>query len=160
MGRIGRYVSVSNVLSVIALFAALGTGAAVALPGKGTVDENDIAKNAVGSRALAPSALSCPSEMQRVGGLCYDKQPYVGANQLSARYTCAEQGKQLPSRAELLRVAFTGKFPTGGGELWTDSADSAGNAGTIEKIAADNIPSRNRDAASTFAFHCVKEATP
>lgn len=45
-----------NVVGYIALFAALG-GTAAALPGRNSVDANDIAKKAVKSRALANKAV-------------------------------------------------------------------------------------------------------
>ncbi len=160
MNRVRKHLTVSNVLSGIALFAALGTGAAVALPGNGSVDSGDIKKNAVKAKHIAPSALKCPGNMRRVGGLCYDKEPRAEDIQLNSRYVCARAGRQLPSRAQLLRVAHTGQFPTGGGELWTESSDSNGNAGTIQKIASDNIPSFTRPVANNFAFHCVREALP
>lgn len=50
--RFASHLSAANVIAVIALVAAIGTGAAFGLPGKSSVDKNDIAKNAVKSKQV------------------------------------------------------------------------------------------------------------
>jgi hypothetical protein len=61
MGRIissaRRQLSASNVIAVTALVAALGTGAASALPGKNNVDANDIKANAVKAKQVKDGSL-------------------------------------------------------------------------------------------------------
>ena len=47
--RLKRNISPALAISLIALFAAIGGGAAIALPGKNTVNSGDIKKNAVRS---------------------------------------------------------------------------------------------------------------
>ena len=47
----------SNLLGLIAIFIAIG-GTAIALPGKGKIDKNDLRRNVVKSRHVAPNALT------------------------------------------------------------------------------------------------------
>jgi hypothetical protein len=54
---INRRPSASGVLAAVAIFVALGTGAAFGLPGKSTVDRNDIRKNAVKSKQVKDGSL-------------------------------------------------------------------------------------------------------
>jgi hypothetical protein len=49
LNRLRSRLSAPLAISLIALFAALGGGAAIALPGKNTIDSGDIKKNAVKS---------------------------------------------------------------------------------------------------------------
>jgi hypothetical protein len=147
------------IVATISLAIAISTGA-IALPGKNSVDSGDIEKNAVKSKHLAASALKCPANMRRVGALCYDKQARTGAgSHLQSLYTCATIGRELPSWTQLLRVAHTGAYPTGEGELWTSTIVDS-NALTVSKIASNNIPSLVRPVGNNFKFRCVKEATP
>lgn len=54
---IKRRPSAAGVLAAIAIFVALGSGAALALPGKSTVDKNDIQKAAVQSKHVKDGSL-------------------------------------------------------------------------------------------------------
>lgn len=54
--RARRQLTASNVVAIVAVFVAIG-GSAVALPGKGKVDRNDIAKNAVKSKQVKADSL-------------------------------------------------------------------------------------------------------
>jgi hypothetical protein len=58
MRTISRNLNPATVLATAALFVALGTGAASALPGKGSVDRNDIRANAVASKQVKNGAIS------------------------------------------------------------------------------------------------------
>ena len=149
------------VVAIVAVVLAL-VGGAIALPGKNSVQSNDIKKNAVKSRHLAASALTCPSDMFRLGGLCVDRAPNPDETWLNAAYSCAQQARQLPSHAELLRAAQSSRFPLtpGGEENWASPSDSNGNAKTVTKIAAGNIPTFTRPVANEFLYHCVREAIP
>ena len=149
------------IVALIALVLAV-SGPAIALPGKNSVDSGDIKKNAVKSKHLAASALKCPGNMRRVQALCYDKAARPADDHLTAMYDCATAGRELPSWPQLLRIAHTGAYPTGGGEQWTSSAytEGGGLAFTVNKIASDNIPSLIRPTGNNFAYRCVREATP
>jgi hypothetical protein len=149
----------SLIVAIIALSIAV-SGAALALPGKNSVDSGDIQKNAVKSKHLASSALKCPGNMRRVAALCYDKQPRDAQTFLIAHYECAQAGRELPSWPELLRIAHTNAYPTGEGEMWT--AENVGNTDSlvVNKIASNNIPSLVNDDGLMNEFRCVREATP
>ena len=165
--RNGSMVGAAGLLvAMIALVVAVA-GGAVALPGKNTVDSGDIRKKAVKSRHIgknavkgkhiAPSARRCPGGMSRVQGLCYERSSNPAATHTDAMYACAQKGRELPTWAQLLRVAHTAAYPVGGSQ-WTTDRTGAGNVITVQKIASDNIQSVQ--LAGSSGYRCVQEATP
>jgi hypothetical protein len=57
LARARKQLTVGNAIALAAVFVAVG-GSAIALPGKATVDRNDIAKNAVKSKQVKANSLT------------------------------------------------------------------------------------------------------
>lgn len=53
-----RHLSPATVISMIALFVAIGGSAAIALPGKKNIDANDLKQNVIASKNVKPDALT------------------------------------------------------------------------------------------------------
>jgi len=53
-----RHLTPPMVISMVALFVAIGGGAAIALPGKKNIDANDLKQNVIASKNVKPDALT------------------------------------------------------------------------------------------------------
>ena len=57
MTALKRHMSPSLMISVVALMVAIGTTGAIALPGSGRVDSNDLKRNTVASKNIKPDTI-------------------------------------------------------------------------------------------------------
>ena len=171
LNRVRPHLTYANVMVTVLAFIVLGGGVVVAADKLGSKDiannaikSKHIANGQVKNKDLAASALGCPKGMRRLQGLCYEKTANPADDNLAARYTCAQKGRQLPTIAEMLRIAHSGAFPSDGVEKWTSTnwADNVDGelSKTVTKHASNNIPTLNRPNVNNFAFHCIREATP
>jgi hypothetical protein len=81
MGRIRKHVSPGVVLGVVALVIALA-GTSIALPGKGSVDGNDLKKKSVGAKALRATSTQTRTESVAQGAYGEQTVPCPGGQQL------------------------------------------------------------------------------
>jgi hypothetical protein len=118
----------ANVVSTLALFAAIAGGTALALPGKGRVQANDLKKNAVKAAAIAKNAVRA-SEI---------KSGAVGSSEIAdgavASLDVADQGlgyEDLGSNSVIARIRSTGAVQTDdGGEANPVAVPLSGNSWT------------------------------
>ena len=140
-----------NVVGYVALFVVLG-GSAVALPGKGVIDRNDLRKgvvktknlrnNAVKTPKIAPNAVTgakvnegtlvfaCSNGRTRAVDLCFETALRSADNWETAFTDCADENGMLPSLAQLTAAAsklgFTGATPDlWAGQNWDDGGERA-----------------------------------
>lgn len=60
MSQLRQRLTYANVMSTIAVFGVIAGGTALALPGRNSVQRNDIKRNAVGSKHLKDAAVKAP----------------------------------------------------------------------------------------------------
>ena len=138
-----NHLTFANVMSVMAVFLALGGGAYAAKKINGKV----LKRNSV-----AASKLKCPTAAPtRTGALCFGAlQPATGW--ITAVQTgCPSQGLRLPTNGEALLVT-----KVAGGETWSDDVitpSAAGEAGRVENGTVFSTP-----LATAHAFRCVTVA--
>jgi hypothetical protein len=132
--------SFANVMSVTAVFLALGGGAYAAkkINGK-TLKVNSVAANKLKCPAAAPT---------RTTDICFGAlqapAPWITAIQAG----CPGQNLRLPTNGEALLVT-----KVAGGETWTDDVITpslAGEAGRVEGGVVFSTP-----LASSHAYRCV-----
>jgi hypothetical protein len=148
--------SFANVMSVIAVFIALGGGAYAAkkLNGK------KIANNSIPAKKLKKNVLKnldkCPSNApDKTEGICYG--PLQGATDWdTANLACAGQKLRLPTIGEGLLVANKTSAPN----IWTDEVTelSAGSQRAFVKAGPGN-QIFSGGAAGPHAYRCILNAT-
>ena len=141
--RIRSKLSFAKVMSVIAVFVALGGSAYAGAKLNGKL----LKRNSV-----AASKLKCPTAAStRTGALCYGASQ-AAASWISAVQTgCPSQGLRLPTNGEALLV-----LATAGGESWTDDVitpSAGGEAGRVQGGTVFSTP-----LASAHNFRCVTTA--
>jgi hypothetical protein len=148
--------SFANVMSVIAVFIALGGGAYAAkkLNGK------SIANNSIPAKKLKKSVLKnldkCPANApDKTEGICYG--PLQAATDWdTANLACAGQKLRLPTIGEGLLVANKTSAPN----IWTDEVTelSAGSQRAFVKAGPGN-QIFSGGAAGPHAYRCILNAT-
>jgi hypothetical protein len=164
-----KVLTFSNVMSVLAVFIALG-GSAVALR---------VARNSVGSTQLKTGAVrsgdlanrqvrpidtarslgfDCPAGTQYVAGACLERGSRSAANQAAAEETCFQAGRRLPSVAELqLLRLLPGRSLHVAGE-WTSDFLTFREFDTLWGVLVTPNESFTRIAprfTTAFRFRCV-----
>ena len=168
--KLRRKLSFANVVSLIALFVALGGGAYAAVAAKNTVSSKSIKKGAVKSVDIKNDNIKgidinettligiddCPSGApNRSGDVCFSAILGTGTWDAAIR-ACANAGLRSPSIGEAL-LLFR-QAPAG--ETWTDQLGDTnpGNTRTLViKGAADTGPFTD-GSATNHAYRCI--ATP
>jgi hypothetical protein len=130
-GRVRKVLSFSNVMSVIAVFIALG-GTAVALRvGRNTVGSTQLKAGSVrstdiGNRQVRPIdtarslGFDCPAGTRYVTGVCIEQATNPPADQPDAEEVCFRKGRRLPAVAELQMARFAGMTLREAGEWSSD----------------------------------------
>jgi hypothetical protein len=104
----------ANVVSTIALFAVIAGGTAVALPGKKTVQANDLKKNAVKAAAIAKGAVGASEIAEGAVGSSEILDASVAGADVADRSLGYED---LGSNSVVTRIRSTGPIGTGDGGL-------------------------------------------
>lgn len=157
--RTRRHLSFANVMSVIAVFIAIGGGAYAAKK----INGKTIKANSIGAGKLKKNVLTgldkCPSAApSKTVGICYGAQ-LAGADWDVAARDCASKGLRLPDLGEGLLVVKVAVSPY----LWTtDISDT--NPGTSNRTVVRTDDSGFTAIATTpkggpVAYRCVIEAT-
>jgi hypothetical protein len=157
-----------NVVGYVALFVVLG-GSAVALPGKGVIDKNDLRKNVVKAKNIKANAVtnpkiatnavtgakvnestlsfSCTNGRTQFNHLCFETALRAADSWEGAFSDCEDEGGQLPSLAELGAAEDALGFTAGTPDLWAGQSwdDGAERASAFDVSAG--IPLRQ--AANT-----------
>jgi hypothetical protein len=150
MKRLQKHVR-AHVIGYLALFVALG-GTAVALPGKGVIDKNDLRKNVVKAKNIKINAVtgpkikanavtgakvdestlefSCSNGRTLAADLCFETGLRSADTWESAFTDCEDEGGMLPSLAQLAAadstLGFTGATPDlWAGQSWDDAVERA-----------------------------------
>jgi hypothetical protein len=140
MRKVRKHASFANVMSVIAVFLAIG-GTAYA---GSKINGKKLKNNSVG-----PAKLHCPDAApNRTGDICFGAlQPPTGW--INAVQTgCPSQNLRLPTNGEALLVT-----KVAGGETWSDDVitpSNAGEAGRVEGGVVFSTP-----LATAHAYRCV-----
>jgi hypothetical protein len=141
--RIRRNLSFANVMSVIAVFVALGGSAYAAKKLSGKQLKNN---------SVAAKKLVCPtSAPTRTGDLCYSSSRGPADWISAVQAVCPSLGLRLPTNGEALLVAAAA-----GGETWSDDVitpSAAGDAGRVQNGIVFSTP-----LAQPHAFRCVANA--
>jgi hypothetical protein len=154
--RLSKHLSFANVVAVMALFIALGSGAYAAkkLSGK------SIKNNSIPAKKLKKNVLKnldkCPAAAptKTVGGICYGSVQ-AGTDWDTANNTCAAQNLRLPTIGEGLLV-----IRVAGGETWTDEVTFQGppsQRAFVQTGGASQIFTGN--VAGPHGYRCVINAT-
>ncbi len=162
--RLRRRLSFANVVSLVALFVALGGTSWAALRISGSqiknrsVSGSKLKRNTLGGATIKESRLSkvprarradrlggltagelklrCPSDTFPVSGVCIDERQRAVAAYGSARVECGRIGRRVASYEEVVNSygGSPGRAPAGGELTSTVSRVSSG-PGTIETLA-------------------------
>ena len=82
MERIGERMTYANVMATLAVFAVILGGTAIALPGRASVSQNDIRKNAVRSKHLKAGAVKTADIADRTIGATDVAHGAVGSSEV------------------------------------------------------------------------------
>jgi hypothetical protein len=142
VSRALRHLSFSNVIAVIALFAALGGAAyaAKALNGK-----------SIKTNSIPAKKLKCPSGTTRHGAICYTPLQTASGWIAAAQTTCVSKRLRLPTSGEALLI--TSKV---GGETWSDDVIVEGLAGSAARVSAGTVFAT--PIGEAHGFRCVTTA--
>ena len=109
----------ANVMATIAVFIALGLGTAWAIE-KNSVQSKHIASGAVSlPDTNTELRLKCPDGTAFVEGACLERQDRELDIWSDAMADCADEGRRLPSPAELLSARREPRITVGDGVEWT-----------------------------------------
>jgi hypothetical protein len=127
-----KALSFSNVMSVLAVFIALG-GTAIAVSvrrnsvGSPQLKQGSVRSGDIGNRQVSPIDTSralgfqCPAGTQYVGGVCIELASRTAGSQRIAEERCFGIGRRLPTVAELQLVRFSPGVSVAGGGEWTSA---------------------------------------
>ena len=153
-----RRPSHATLVAYLALFVALGGTAAVALPGKNSVESDDIKRNAVkgadvNERSLN-GVLQCPSALRGHEGLCVDRSNRPAADWQGALLNCAQRKLRLPTVGEGL--VLVRRLPRDNTQLWTSLNESANDVGIVVLNEVGVGPNLAEDGSfSSHTYRCV-----
>ena len=156
--RLSKHLSFANVVAVMALFIALGSGAYAAkkLSGK------SIKNNSIPAKKLKKNVLKgldkCPSGApSNTVGICYGAQQ-AGADWDIAARDCQSKGLRLPDLGEGLLVVKAAVSPY----LWTTDVSDTGPPSTRVIVRTDDsgfTAIATTPKAGPVAYRCVIQAT-
>ena len=149
--------SFANVMSVIAVFIALG-GAAYA----GTkISGKSIKNNSIPAKKLKGNVLKnldkCPAAApSKVHGICYGSEQAAG-NWDAANLSCAGQGLRLPSIGEGLLIANKVAAAT---QIWTDEVTELSGGSQRASVKGPPAPQIfSSNVAGPHPYRCILNAT-
>ena len=155
--RLRPRLSFANVVSVLALFVALG-GAAYA---GSKINGKSIKAHSIGAKKLKPGVLTgldkCPGDAPtNIKGLCVGRvnSPAVWE---SAAKACAAKGERLPSTSEALLVTDAQQL----GFIWSDDWADVNSPGELRVVVHSDDSARISidDPTATRFYVCVINAT-
>ena len=160
--RLRRHMSFANVMSVIAVFIAIGGGAYAAKK----ISGKSIKNNSIPAKKLKKSVLTnldkCPSNAPtKVMGICYGSSQAPTNWDAALQQGCRPQNLRLPTIGEALLVMTQ----VGGGqtnETWTDEVTdiAPGSQRAFVKAPGDPTGQVFTTAPGTLhAYRCVINAT-
>ena len=178
--NISSCLTFANVISVIALFVALGGTAlaSVIITSNSQVAKNTISghhspsgrhPNIIGgsvnrtdlsTRLKESLKLHCPSGLQQAADICFETSPRGADTFLNALTTCVRAQRRLPSDAELALV-----FDHSGArqsDQWVDTHvldASGGRAFALSENSSRDISLRGGSADLQREYRCVTSAT-
>ncbi|HKH42260.1 MAG TPA: hypothetical protein VKA41_10455 [Solirubrobacterales bacterium] len=158
MRRVRKHLSFANVMSVVAVFLALGGGAYAAkkLSGK-SIKNNSIAKKKLKANVLK-GLDTCPSNAPtNIRGICISGSQGPTDWDTANQQICRPQGLRAPTIGEALIIMTN----LGSGETWTDEVTDLTN-GTRGLVTAPGGPTGQIFAAPVGSSHpvrCVINAT-
>jgi hypothetical protein len=161
MRKLRKQLSFANVVSLIALFVALG-GAAYA---GSKINGKSIKNNSIPAKKLKAAVLKnldkCPSNAPtNLGGICYGPAQPATDWDTAAQQKCRPLGLRLPTIGEgLLIMTAVGGGP--GNETWTDEVTDISSSQRAF-IKAPGDPSGqifSGSPAGPHAFRCITNAT-
>lgn len=132
--RLAPQLSAAHVIAVVALVAAIGTGAAFGLPGKNSIDKNDIAKNAVKSKQVKNNGIK---------GVDVKAETLNGSDIADGSISAAEVSKDSLGGAEVNEASLD----------TVPSAGEAANAGTLGGLGPDAF--ERAGTVRTFQFRAA-----
>jgi hypothetical protein len=169
--RLSKHLSFANVVAVMALFIALGSGAYAAkkLSGKSIKNNSIPAKklknNSIPAKKLKPAVLTnldkCPANApNKVMGICYGSAQAPNNWDAAAQQGCRPQNLRLPTIGEALIVMTA----IGGGETnetWTDEVTDLSAPGrAFVKAPGDALGQIfSAPPGSNHSYRCVINAT-
>ncbi len=167
MARLRRHLTFANVVSLVALFVALGGTSVAALKIKGsqiknrsvagsklkrntlggaTIKESRLGKvprarraDSVGGLTAAQLRVRCPFGTVLISGVCLEERPRAPADYGTAHNDCGVAGRRVPTYEELQNFygGVPGRTPAGG-ELTSNVSRSASGSGQVEVLAVTN----------------------
>jgi len=166
MRRVRKHLRFANVMSVIAVFLAIGGGAYAAkkISGK-TIKNGTIAKKKLKANVLN-NLDTCPSNAPtNLNGLCYGPAQAATDWDTANQQGCRPQGLRVPTIGEaLLVMTHVGGGP--GNETWTDELTQiTAGGGTQQRRAFVRAPGDPQGqifegpAAGPHSYRCVRYAT-
>ena len=122
--RLRSHLTYANVMATIAVFVAVGGGSAFALAGHNTVFSDDIVNGQV---KLADTnvrlRLHCPTGTRYHEGACIEKVARPPMTWTPAANDCKDEGRRLPTVAELSTFRLEPGIALGGPVEWTLELD-------------------------------------
>lgn len=99
--------------------------------------------------------VSCPSETELFGGMCWDLDPRVADDWIAASSTCGKEGGRLPSLSEFIAYVVQPETQVGAEMHWT--SDVVDVTAGKETIATSNEGSTGSSASSPtkFVYRCL-----
>ncbi len=167
MARLRRHLTFANVVSLLALFIALGGTSVAALKIKGSQIKNrsvagsKLKRNTLGGATIKESRLGkiprarradrlggltvgqlrvrCPSGTVPASGVCLEARARRAAAYGIAVFECGSAGRRVPTYEEVINFhgSTPGTLPPGG-ELTSNVSRSSSNPGSVEVLVATN----------------------
>ena len=150
--RMRSHLKFANVVSVIALFIALGGSAYAAL-----ITGKQVKNNSIQGKDVKESTLvgidDCPTgATSRTQDICYGPAQ-AGANWDTAVRDCASEGLRIPDLGESLLVTNAANSPY----LWTNDISDTSTGTSFRVIVRTDEPSRIAAAGTSTSqqYRCV-----
>ncbi len=168
MARLRRHLTFANVVSLLALFIALGGTSVAALKIKGsqiknrsvagsklkrntlggtTIRESRLGKvprarraDRIGSLTAGQLKLRCPAATVLISGVCIEERPRGAAPYGTAHDACGFAGRRVPTYEELQNFygGVPGRTPPGG-ELTSNIFRSEAGSGPVEVLVVTDV---------------------
>ena len=154
--RLSKHLSFANVVAVMALFIALGSGAYAAKKLNGKTIKN----NSIPAKKLKKNVLKnldkCPANApNKVAGICYAAPSSPTNWDVANQQVCPPQGLRAPTIGEALLVMNkVAGGPTN--ETWTDEVTDLGPGNTRGLVQAPGGPTGQIFAAPVGSSHVVR----
>jgi hypothetical protein len=164
-----KVLTFSNVMSVLAVFIALGGTAIAVGVGRNSIGSSQLKQGAVrsgdiGNRQVSPVdtaralGFNCPATTQYAGGACIELASRAASSQRVAEERCFEIGRRLPTVAELQLFRFAPGVSLAAGGEWTSAYITYREFNTLWGVLvlpAEPYTSLAPRFDSGFPFRCV-----